>query len=1374
MATKLSSIINSQSSGGSNVIVITETRDPLASDSASLGDIWINTSTNRFFICTDATTGNTVWESGAGGEAIATDTRDPNSSDLGNLGSMWINTVTDKFFICTDDTPGATVWGSDTQIDVLLDTVDPTVSNSGHPLGTFWINTATTRLFFCVDNSSGAALWRSTVEVIDSLVDPTMDDYAYPLGTIWINAVNYNQKTYFVLIDNTTDKAIWSKNETDVYWVTDPTITGSVIVECDETHYTYDASDSLSSIDEATTITYHWSCTGGVLMSSVGASIDLYFTNAEKDSVQVLSCYAEDDLGNISETRDYPLNVEDVNLVDNLVLSLPNKIITTESSFFDVTVGYTGGDHTLNYYWESSADGSVWTSVFFVDPNIKFSEAIFTSTGVTYIRCTVTNLAGSVTETSAALPTIDTVSDADSTYLDTILHTLENKDYSALMVSPSVISVPTIIFEQNDRIIVNDNQDNVSNVTNVFDNQLNMVTDKTLLNDDYTSYTTTCTLMGNKVLVAYNNSNVSPNGVIRVGTFNGDSISFGDEVIFNNNYAQYINVEFLVDNKVIIAYRNDGNNNLGGCKIGTVTGDTIDFSAEFVFNSVDTDHINICKVDDAKFAVVYSDFGTGNLGTVVIGSVSGNTISFGTKQVYANSTYFNSVSLIDTDKIAICYQDDTNSNYGSIIIAGVSGTNLALGSSAVFSSNGNTNFINVVTIGTNKIAICYQDVGVSGHGFVIVGDVVATTVTFGTAQLFENTNTTYLSSMFDNNRLFVSFKDGSNFGKFTFGSIAGTVVTFNTTVTFNAYTTDFISLYQFGNKIVVSFKDGGDADKGKMMVYTPYYQELTLENETVTGDVDIVRLNTAYVLPIIAQQPAQEVFEKVEMRVQTTRNNIFTVTEDAGKAVYENYEIEPYVVGDRLLLKGDSDVYSVITQIDRAVVSGTGVSVAGFEDIFNNNNTQQTSVASLENFVVCAFRDNSSTGAVVLGEVKYDNVYYGSKLTFLNNDVDYVSVAKIADNKVVICFQDKADNSGNILVAKVTDEVLSIHNVYQFSAGNIEYIDVAMVDTDKFIISYQDVADLNKGKCILGTVSNTTISLGSEIEFSAGNTTHTSVCAISTTKIAIAFRDIDNSGFGTVRVGNIVGLGITFGSNQVFYSGSATYTGIELLSASKVIIKFTDVTNGNYGSVIVGVVSGTGIAYGVSAYFNSNTTHYSSVITTEDDTFMIVYDNYTGNRAYSKVGLVSTNVISLDSAVEINNSTTSHIDTTKINQNKIVMTYSDLGNSYKGTSQIVRRDFDLLRSTIHVNDTIPTNIATVELLSYFLEASSGSVQSFDSTEYYHTDLDETFSVLNATTLLTTATVMTSGNYFYSRLKSTNTDEFDKYVTRIDIDFWTQP
>ena len=101
------------------------------------------------------------------------------------------------------------------------------------------------------------------------------------------------------------------------------------------------------------------------------------------------------------------------------------------------------------------------------------------------------------------------------------------------------------------------------------------------------------------------------------------------------------------------------------------------------------------------------------------------------------------------------------------------------------------------------------------------------------------------------------------------------------------------------------------------------------------------------------------------------------------------------------------------------------------------------------------------------------------------------------------------------------------------------------------------------------------------------------------------------------------------------------------------------------------------------------------------------------------------------------------------------------------------KDINLIKSEIEVENPIPSNLSSIELLSYKIDASIGDVQSFDSTEYYHTDLNETYQILNNDILLTNAIITTKGDNFYSRIKSANTDEYHKHITRIDVDFWIE-
>jgi hypothetical protein len=138
-------------------------------------------------------------------------------------------------------------------------------------------------------------------------------------------------------------------------------------------------------------------------------------------------------------------------------------------------------------------------------------------------------------------------------------------------------------------------------------------------------------------------------------------------------------------NKVVIAYRDGGNSYRGTAIVGTVSGTSISFgSASAAFNSASIYYASATFDSNAnKVVLTYRDAGNSDYGTVIVGTVSGTSITFGTPVVFENAyTNFTS-SAFDSNlnKIVIGYSD----GYGYI------------GTSVVFTvgSTNNTSFIGI-------------------------------------------------------------------------------------------------------------------------------------------------------------------------------------------------------------------------------------------------------------------------------------------------------------------------------------------------------------------------------------------------------------------------------------------------------------------------------------------------------------------------------------------------------------------------------------------------------------------------------------------------------------------------------------------------------
>ena len=151
----------------------------------------------------------------------------------------------------------------------------------------------------------------------------------------------------------------------------------------------------------------------------------------------------------------------------------------------------------------------------------------------------------------------------------------------------------------------------------------------------------------NKVVVAYNDSDNSFSGTAVVGTVSGSSITFGTPVVFNSGESAWVSIAFDSNsNKVVIAYTDEGNSGYGTAIVGTVSGTSISFGSEAVFNSNRSRRMDMCfDTNSNKIVIAFGDQPSGEDGYGIVGTVSGTSISFGSRQVY-HSTQVEYLSLI--------------------------------------------------------------------------------------------------------------------------------------------------------------------------------------------------------------------------------------------------------------------------------------------------------------------------------------------------------------------------------------------------------------------------------------------------------------------------------------------------------------------------------------------------------------------------------------------------------------------------------------------------------------------------------------------------------------------------------------------------------
>jgi len=175
-------------------------------------------------------------------------------------------------------------------------------------------------------------------------------------------------------------------------------------------------------------------------------------------------------------------------------------------------------------------------------------------------------------------------------------------------------------------------------------------------------------------------------------------------------------------------------------------------------------------------------------------------------------------------------------------------------------------------------------------------------------------------------------------------------------------------------------------------------------------------------------------------------------------------------------------------------------------------------------------------------------------------------------------------------------------------------------------------------RAVVGTISGSTITFGSVATVSA-NPNWLSACFDSTSnKIIAAYADGNNSGKGTAVVGTVSGTSISFGTPVVFEQGLCLYMSCTHDSSNnRTVIAYKDQTNSNYGTSIVGTVSGTSISFGTAVVFKSQECNYENVVyDTSSQKVAIVYKNSPTDNVEGIVGTVSGTSISFGSSQTIN------------------------------------------------------------------------------------------------------------------------------------------
>ena len=369
----------------------------------------------------------------------------------------------------------------------------------------------------------------------------------------------------------------------------------------------------------------------------------------------------------------------------------------------------------------------------------------------------------------------------------------------------------------------------------------------------------------NKVVIGYRDAGNSGYGTAVVATVSGSSITYGTPVVFASASTDGVSGTFdSSNNKVVFCFTDAANSKYGTAIVGTVSGDSISFGSEAVFKSDDTRTTAIgFDSSNNKVVIAFRDHNDSRYGKAVVGTVSGTSISFGSETTFefAQTSNHNVVFDSSNNKIVICYSDVGNSFYPTAIVGTVSGTSISFGTAVVADSNAATSLSATFDSNSNKVVM---GLGSSSAGAGIVGTVSGTSISFGTKASFATASSSVKGSGFDTstNKVTFTFADGGNsdYGTLVIGTVSGTDITFGTEQTFETGGgTQYmrVAFDSSANRFVVAYRQTSDY-YGKALAFSGgAATNLTTENYVGIADAAYSDTNTATIQTIGAVDDAQ-------------------------------------------------------------------------------------------------------------------------------------------------------------------------------------------------------------------------------------------------------------------------------------------------------------------------------------------------------------------------------------------------------------------------------------------------------------------------------------------------------------------------------------
>jgi len=709
----------------------------------------------------------------------------------------------------------------------------------------------------------------------------------------------------------------------------------------------------------------------------------------------------------------------------------------------------------------------------------------------------------------------------------------------------------------------------------------------------------------NKVVIVYRDNGNSGYLTARVGTVSGTGISFGTVSVIRSTQAFYTSCAYHAqENKIAAVYQDASASQYGyiisfpvsGTGIGTI-GNYAVFSDNNSVNALWHPSALVYDSNAEDLVVVYLDTANSNRLTAKVCRINGTNWTFGSAAIVDSGTSGEWSTVFDSNsnKIVVVYRDQNNNNYGTAKVGTVSGTSISFGSGTVFAEHDTPNFQRIAfDSNVNKVIIPYR---ATSKGRINTGTVSGTGISFDGEIIYKNNSSVYGVAVFDSNtnKTAIMYMDQgiSNHGYASVFSHASTTsnLSASTSESFIGFAEDTVAT---GQPVTINTKgaiadnmpqlESASSSLGSEAVYasvTARYPNAVFDssnNRVVIGYTDGSNSNygTAVVgsvsgtsisfgTPVVFESASiGAVFYAPDLAFDSNSNKIVIAYPDGG-----NSNLPTAIVG-------------TVDPSDNSISFGTAATLQGSGAA---NTDMSIDFDSNSNKVLIVYRDggNSNYQTGIVGTVSGTDITFGTKAVVVSSTGGYNSVAFDSNsNKFAVFYIDTSNGHGKCKVATISGTDVTYGSEATYASASSKYPQSTFDNSNnKIVVAFEDDDNSDYATAVVGTISGTDITFGTEAVINQGNIqnifNHSITFATGINKIIHFTRDGVDGDHGKVHIGTVSGTGISFGSTILVNGGDALLgvTATFDSNSNKAVLAFMDEGNSNYGTAVVLTPAGT-------------------------------------------------------------------------------------------------------------------------------------------------------------------------------------------------------